>query len=110
MSIGAGAFIGANTISGNGTDPAAPLGRFGIGVFNATGELIGGNAITGNASHGIFARSASLLFGDPNFGIPTANTMTGNGTAVTPSAGIVGVLGTSFEIRNATISGNNGWS
>jgi parallel beta-helix repeat protein len=109
LSIGAGAFIEANTISGNGTDPAAPLGRFGIGVFNATGDVIGSNAITGNASHGIFARSASLLFGDPNFGIPTANTITGNGSLVTPSAGIVGVLGTSFEIRNATISGNNGF-
>jgi len=108
LSIGATAFIGANTISGNGTDPAAPLGRNGIGVFNATGDIIGGNAITGNAGHGIFARSASLIIGDTNFGIPSANTITGNGTAVT-SAGVFGFLGTSFEIRNATISSNNGF-
>ncbi len=59
----------ANTISGNGTNPAAALGRFGIGMFNSTADIIGLNTVSGNASHGIFARSSSLLVGDLAVGL-----------------------------------------
>ena len=109
ISIGSTAFVGANTISGNGTSPAGALGRFGIGVFNSTADIIGSNTITANANHGIFARSSSLLVGDTNFGFSSVNTVSGNGTAVAPSAGIFGFVGSSFVIRNATINGNNGF-
>jgi len=104
--LGSAAFLAGNTISGNGTNPA--LGRVGIGVFNATAHIIGGNSITGNAGHGIAGRSASLVVGDPIFGLPIVNNINGNGTAGF-GGGIFGFVGTSLLIRNATISGNNGF-
>jgi len=109
ITIGSTAFVGANTISGNGANPAAALGRFGINVINSTADIIGLNTITANANHGIFARSSSLLVGDTNFGFSSVNTISGNGTAVPSSAGIFGFVGTSLVLRNATISGNNGF-
>lgn len=108
ISLGSTAFVAANAVSGNGTNPTAALGRFGVLVVNATADLIGSNSITDNANHGIFVRSATLLLGDANFGIPTLNTISGNGTAL-PSAGVFAFLGSSLAVRNATISANNGF-
>ena len=108
ITIGSTAFVGGNTISGNGTNRAAPLGRFGIGVFNSSADIIGSNIIAGNANHGIFARSATLLIGDPGFDFSSVNTITGNGTAL-PGAGIFAFVGTSAVIRNAAVSGNFGF-
>lgn len=109
ISIGSTAFIAANTISGNGTDPAGALGRLGLAVLHSSADLIGLNAITRNASHGVFARSASVLVGDPSFSFSSVNTITENGTAVPSSAGIFGFAGTSLILRNANVSGNNGF-
>jgi nitrous oxidase accessory protein NosD len=108
ISVGSTAFVGGNTISGNGTNPAGALGRLGIAVLNSTADIIGLNVITGNARDGIFARSSSLTIGDTNFGFSRVNTITGNGTTG-PSAGINAFVGTSLTVRNATISGNNGF-
>jgi hypothetical protein len=109
---GATAFINGNTITGNGTDPAAGgLGRNGIGVFHSTAIVVGGNTISGNYGAGIFAnRNSGVFVGDPNFNLPTVNTISGNGLAGAPvaGAGIFGFLNSSFDIRDATITGNNG--
>ena len=98
---GATAFIAGNTISGNGTNPA--LNRNGIQVTMSSADIIGGNSITGHPGFGVSTRSANVAIGDTSFGLPSVNTMTGNGLG-----GVFGFLGSSFLIRDATISGNTG--
>ena len=51
-------------------------------------------------------RSASVVIGDPGLGLPTVNTITGNGTG--SAGGVFGILGASIVIRDAVISGNSG--
>jgi parallel beta-helix repeat protein len=111
------AFIGGNTISGNGADPDAYWGRYGIGVFFASADLVGYNRITGNKGTGVFAKNSTVLIGDGGFGLPIgapgedpnyANMITGNGTVSPNWGGVYGYLGTSLDIRYATISGNTG--
>src|SRR5262249_15013644 len=112
VTIGGTAFIGANDIIGNGTDPNAPTGRFGIFIVNATADIIGANNIKNNANHGVFARNASILIGDTSGSFNTfsgVNTISGNGTAVNNSAGVFGFVGTAMVVRNAAITGNNGF-
>src|SRR5262245_56152493 len=108
VSVGTSAFIAMNQIIGNGTDPNGALGRFGVNVINATADIVGGNTITSNAGTGVNARSASLLIGDPSFGLSSVNTITGNGNAAAPG-GVFGFLGSSVVVRNAVISGNQGF-
>ncbi len=108
VSIGSSAFIAMNQITGNGTNPAGALGRVGVNVINATADIIGGNMISGNAGQGVNARSASVLIGDPNFGFSSINTITGNGNAAA-QGGVFGFVGSSMVIRDAVISGNNGF-
>ncbi|HTO47425.1 MAG TPA: right-handed parallel beta-helix repeat-containing protein [Burkholderiales bacterium] len=104
--LGSSAFIAANIISGNGTNPA--LGRNGIFLSNSTASVVGLNSITGNAGGGIFAQSSTVIIGDPGLGLGTANTISGNGTGVA-SAGVTAFLGSSIRVRDAVISGNNGF-
>jgi parallel beta-helix repeat protein len=115
--VGGGAFIGGNTISGNGTDATTLWGRYGVSISRANANLVGYNSITGNAGSGIFAQSSAVLIGDKGFGLPIgapgedpkyANVITGNGTTASDKGGIYGYLGTSLDIRYATISGNTG--
>ena len=108
VSIGGSAFIAMNQITGNGTDPAGALGRVGVNVVSATADLVGGNAISGNAGQGINARSASVLIGNPNFDFTSVNTITGNGNVNAPG-GVFGFLGSSIVIRNAVVTGNAGF-
>ena len=112
-----GAFIGGNTISGNGVDPDAYWGRYGVAVSFASADLVGYNRITGNAGTGVFAKNSTVLLGDGGFGLPIgapgedpiyANMITGNGTVAPNWGGVYGYLGTSLDIRYATISNNIG--
>ena len=98
---GSSASIAMNRISGNGTNPAEP-GRSGVSVIESTARIAGGNTISDNAAQGVATRSAGVVIGDPAFGFPTVNTITGN------EGGVSGFLGTSMVIRDAVISGNNG--
>ena len=114
---GGSAFIGGNIISGNGADPDAYWGRYGVGVFFASADLVGYNRITGNKGSGVFAKNSTVLIGDGGFGLPIgapgedpiyANMITGNGTVSPNWGGVYGYLGTSLDIRYATISSNTG--
>jgi len=105
--LGSSAFIGASTITGNGTNPAQ--GRNGIFVGNATASIAGLNNITANAGSGVAAQAATVIIGDPGLGFSTANTITGNGTGLPGSAGVSLLLGSSARIRDAAISGNTGF-
>jgi parallel beta-helix repeat protein len=104
----AGASIGGNTISGNGTDPNASFGQFGIFVHSANADIVGKNTITGNVGSGILLLSGATVFiGDSAWGLPTDNTISGNGFGLpTNPGGILAFMGTSLDIRNATITGN----
>jgi len=104
ISVGGGssASIAMNRISGNGTNPAEP-GRSGVSVVESVARIAGGNTISDNAAQGVATRSASVVIGDPAFGFPTVNTITGN------EGGVSGFLGTSMVVRDAVISGNNGF-
>jgi parallel beta-helix repeat protein len=118
IAYGGGAFIGGNTISGNGMDRYALWGRHGIAVYGANASVVGYNTITGNALSGIFAKSSGVQIGDGGFGLPIgapgegpkyANMITGNNTAgTTDNGGIYAYIGASLDIRYATISGNKG--
>lgn len=108
VAIGGSAFIGGNTISGNGTNSTAVFGRFGIGVFQASATLAGNNSVQNNAASGVFVRAGSVLIGDPGFGLPTANTISGNGFGDPTKAGIFAFAGGMIDVRNATITGNSG--
>jgi len=108
---GASAFIGGNTITGNGTDERSGWGQSGILIANASADLVGYNTITGNHGSGVYAKSSSVQIGDPGLGLPTRNTITGNGIgtySITGKDGVFGFLGTSLDIRNADISNNTG--
>ena len=104
VSNGSAASIAMNQITGNGADPAAPGG--GVLVISSAAVIAGGNTISGNVTQGVFARSASVVIGDPGLGLPTVNTITGNGTG--SAGGVFGILGASIVIRDAVISGNSG--
>ncbi len=105
VSLGSSAFIAMSQIAGNGTSP--PLNGTGVSVVNATADIIGGNTISGNAGQGVLALSASVQIGDPGFGLPSVNTISGNGGA--NQGGVFGFVGSSLIIRNAVISGNKGF-
>ena len=108
VGIGGTAIVGGNEISSNGIG-SGTFGQFGIGVFGATAAIVGNNTISGNAGAGVFAHSSSVLIGDAGFGLPTENTITGNGIGTSATkGGIYGFLGASLDIRNATINGNTG--
>jgi parallel beta-helix repeat protein len=108
---GSSAYIGGNTIYGNGTAPNTFYGVSGIQAINSTAILIGGNTITNNTGVGVLATNSGVRIGEAAFGLPTHNTITGNGTEPsTPfiTGGVQGDLGTSFYIIDADISNNIG--
>ncbi len=108
VSTGSSAVIVANTISGNGTNPA--FGRFGINVFMASASIFGGNNITGNQGHGVSVNASTVQIGGLTVGdvVLPVTTISGNGTAVVNSSGVNGFNGASINIRQTTISGNTG--
>jgi hypothetical protein len=104
--------IYGNTLKGNGTNPNSPVGRFGVLVFHARADLPGGNTITGNFGPGILLNGSTAIIGDPGFGLPSANTISGNSTAgqtpFGPPAGISLALASAAVLRNATVQSNTG--
>jgi parallel beta-helix repeat protein len=102
------AHIGGNTISGNGTNPSSLFGFFGVLISNASANLVGNNSITGNSGTGVLVERSSVRIGNPSFGLPIANVITGNGATLTPNGGILGNQGASLQIESATITGNTG--
>ncbi len=104
--------IFGNTVTGNGTNPGSPLGRFGILLFQSRADLPGGNTISGNFGWGIFLTESTAVIGDPGFGLPSANTISGNSTAgqtvFGPPAGIFLGLASAAVLRKATVNTNNG--
>jgi hypothetical protein len=106
--IGGAAVIANSQITLNGTDPTTTSGRTGISITQATAELIGNNTVADNAGQGIFMRSATANLGNPALGFSTVNAITGNGTALPGSGGILAVLGSALQIRDAVISNNRG--
>ncbi len=108
---GSSANIGGNTIQGNGTNLSSP-DQCGIGVYNATATLAGNNKITGNTGSGIFASASAVVIGQPGTPLPItgpfANEITGNGATAPTKGGVFGFLGSSIDIRSATINGNFG--
>jgi hypothetical protein len=106
---GSSVFIGGTTVTGNGSN-AASTSRFGIGVFNATATLVGGNLVEGNADTGVsLGRGATVFIGEPGHGVPTTNTISGNGSAGPTGGGVFVFEGAVLETRSGTvISGNHG--
>jgi hypothetical protein len=80
VSTGASANIGCNKISGNGTNSSDIIGSDGIGITNnGSADILGSNTITGNRGWGIGADGSTVIIGDPTFGLPIANQISGNG-------------------------------
>lgn len=104
---GSFALIHGNTISGNGANPASPVGRFGIILFQSRADVIGRNTITDNFGSGIAMVASTAFVGDPGFGLPFDNLIRGNSTAA-PSQGVLVGSGSTLTLRNATIDANNG--
>jgi parallel beta-helix repeat protein len=103
--------IGGNTIQGNGTNLSSS-DQCGIGIYNATAILAGNNKITGNTGSGVFASASVVMIGQPGTPLPItgpfANEITGNGATAPTKGGVFGFLGSSLDIRFATINGNTG--
>ena len=108
---GGSAYIGGNTINRNGLATNPVFGNYGVWVTSATAILVGNNLITGNGGCGVLAMNSNVRFGERGFGLPTHNTITGNGigpSAILPKSGIYGQQGTFFSIVDADISNNTG--
>jgi len=107
---GGSAAIGGNTITGNGTALSMTYGISGIFVLNATAILVGNNTIADNKGVGVWASNSSVRIGEEGFGLPTHNTITGNGTgpSTIPRGGVLGDGGTSLAIGDADIRNNTG--
>ncbi len=98
--LGGQTIMAMNQITGNGT--------FGVFVSQGTANIAGLNNISGNIGQGINATSATVQIGNPAFGFSTVNRIEGNGNAASPG-GVFGFIGTVMVIRDAVISGNNGF-
>jgi|SRR5215831_1437930 len=102
----------SNTVTGNGTNPGSPVGRFGVLLFHSRADLPGGNTISGNFGYGIALTGSTAVIGDPGFGPIPGNTISGNSTAgqtpFGPPAGISLVLASTAVLRTATVQSNNG--
>jgi hypothetical protein len=109
VALGSMGLIYGNTVTGNGTNPASPLGRFGIFVLHSRVDLPGKNMITGNFGAGILLNGSTAIIGDPGFNQPTDNVIRGNNLAAFQNQGGVSLaLGSAAILRTATIDANNG--
>jgi hypothetical protein len=107
VTVASRAVIAASTISGNGTNPAGPFGRFGVAAFHARISLPGGNTITDNFGPGVGINASTAVIGDPGFTLPTNNIIRANSVAA-PSQGINLFMNSMLQMRNATVENNNG--
>jgi len=109
VALGSQGLIYGNTVTGNGTSPTSPLGRFGIFVLHSRVDLPGKNTITGNFGAGILLNGSTAIIGDPGFNQPTDNLIRGNNLAAFPNQGGVSLgLGSAAILRTATIDANTG--
>jgi hypothetical protein len=99
VSLGSFATIASTTVTANGGS--------GIGLSQATATIVGGNTISDNTSSGIVAVSSRMIVGDMGPGLPTLNTISGNGNPGI-AGGIFGGVGSSLLVNNAQITGNKG--
>jgi hypothetical protein len=112
ISIGAVAFVGGNTISGNGTDQHS-ANRSGITVVDSVADITGGNKITNNPGGGILVHASKVTIGDPTFGT-SVNTISANGSQIGQAnfpfanGGVFAYVNSALDISNAIISGNTG--
>ncbi len=97
---GGQAIMAKNQINGNSL--------FGVFVNQGTANIVGLNNISANVGQGINATQATVLIGNPAYGFSTVNKIEGNGSATSPG-GVFGFVGTAMVIRDAVISGNNGF-
>jgi len=100
ISIGNGgtAYMLNNQIRGNGL----PTVRPGVGIYRATGRLVGGNTIEGNGTHGVEMNQGTLFQGKGDWSFtPGPDIIQQNGYT-----GIRAWNGASLDISNATITGN----
>ena len=96
----AAAFMLGNTIESNGL----PTGRPGVGIYRATGRLVGDNTIQGNGGNGVEVVQGALFQGKGDFFnlAPGPDTIQGN-----PRSGIFAFNGATLDIQNAIVSGNS---
>ncbi|HYX62849.1 MAG TPA: right-handed parallel beta-helix repeat-containing protein [Burkholderiales bacterium] len=106
VTTGGTAWIAMNQVTANGADATMP-GRSGIGIFQATANLVGGNTISDNPGTGITMTGATVTMGNGDVGITPVNTITGNGNSTSPG-GVFAFLGSSVLMRNASIQANHG--
>jgi hypothetical protein len=110
VSIGAGAFIYGNTVSGNGANPATAGGLccYGIAVNGANADLPGDNMVVNNTGSGLFLRAGNVVVGDTTFGIgTTVNTFSGNGFGSSDKSGIFVFQGSLLRLSDAVVTGND---
>ncbi len=100
ISVGNGgaAYILNNQIRLNGL----ATGRAGVGIYRATGRLVGGNTIEGNGGHGVEVNQGTFFQGkgDWNF-IPAQDLIRQNGRS-----GISAWNGASLDIQHAEVTNN----
>jgi len=109
VALGSMGLIYGNIITGNGTNPMSPLGRFGIFVLHSRVDLPGKNTITGNFGSGILLNGSTAIIGDPGFLTLTDNLIRGNNVAAVPNQGGVSLaLGSTAVLRTAIIDANTG--
>jgi len=100
ISIGNGgaAYMLRNQIRNNGHG----TGRAGVGIYRATGRLVGDNIIEGNGGHGVEVDQAALFQGIGDWNLnPGRDIIQQNGRS-----GISAWNTASLDIRNVTVTGN----
>jgi len=95
---GASASIFGNTIQNNGLSTHRP----GVGIYEATGQLIGYNTIKGNGGHGVAVSLGTLFNGVGDWNLTTdPDLITENSYS-----GIQGWNNASLDVRHATVTNN----
>ena len=95
---GGSASIFANIIQNNGLSTHRP----GVGIYEATGQLLGDNTIQGSGGHGVQVSLGTLFNGAGDWPLtPGPDLITANGYS-----GISGWNGAHLDIRHVTVTGN----
>jgi parallel beta-helix repeat protein len=98
ISNSANAYMLANTIRSNGSG----TGRAGVGIYRATGRLLGGNLIEANAGSGVEMSQGVLLQGVGDWDVTPVRDVIQNNS----SSGIAAFEGSTIDIQYSTISNN----
>jgi hypothetical protein len=79
-----------------------PTVRAGVGIYRATGRLVGGNTIEGNGGHGVEVDLGALFQGVGDWNLtPGQDIIRQNGYS-----GIYGWNGANLDIRNVVVTNN----